>query len=553
MQWPMQWHPLLNEVPAATFLLSTPCSPACAATVVFRPLMNQPMIARTLALVAAFSAATALQAQPAPDKRIQAVMDRPEFAHAIWGMEFYDVAAKKTLFGVNRERLFVPGSTTKLLTMATALEVLGPDHRFRTRVYRTGPVRNGVLDGDLVLVASGDPNLSGRDRPDGSYAFMDRDHSYGGQPLPTDQLATVRKLAQQIAAKGIRSLTGQVIVDASLFREGARELGTRVVMSPLVINDNVIDIVVTPGASAGDPATVAVSPRTSYLTVQANLVTVDSGTLAPVRTVEDSTDRDHRTLVVTGRVPRGAPSNRRWPVPSPSRFGEIVLTEQLNEVGVRAIPRLGGRVVDPAKLAASYADSLVVAEHVSLPITAEAVVLLKTSQNLHASNFPMLLGALPAAREAGKSGFDLAREWLEGEKLDLNGAVQGDGAGGDAYFSPAFMTRFLAVVAGRPWAAPFRAALPVLGKDGTLSEIQVKSAGAGKVFAKTGTFGSYDPLNRRQIVHGKGLAGYFTSKSGREIAFAIYVNNVALTGADAATVAGQALGEVASLAWEGIR
>ena len=519
------------------------------------------MIVRSTASVAVFAGVLAaslvpdraLHAQPAPDRRIQAVMDRPEFAHAIWGMEFYDIAAKKTLFGVNRDRLFVPGSTTKLLTMATALEVLGPDHRFRTRVYRTGPIKDGVLDGDLVLLASGDPNLSGRDRPDGSYAFIDQDHSYGGLPLPTDQLATLRKLAQQVAAKGIKSLTGQVIVDASLFREGARELGTRVVMSPIVINDNVIDIVVTPGGRAGAPAAVTVSPRTSYLTVQANLVTVDSGTAPAVRVIEDSTDRDHRTLVVTGRVPRGAPSNPRWVVPSPSRFGEIVLAELLGEAGVRAIPRLGGRVVDAAKLAAGYADSLVVAEHVSLPITAEAVVLLKTSQNLHASNFPFLLGALPASREGGKSGFDLAREWLQAANVDLNGAVQGDGAGGDAFFSPAFMTRFLAVVAGRPWAAPFRAALPVLGKDGTLSEIQENAPGAGKVFAKTGTFSSYDPLNRRQIVHGKGLAGYFTSKSGREIAFAIYLNNLAVTSGDAATVAGQALGEVASLAWEGIR
>ena len=131
---------------------------------------------------------TLASAQPAPDKRIQAVMDRPEFAHASWGMEFYDLAAKKTVFAVNRDRLFVPGSTTKVVTMGTAFETLGANHRFHTRIYRTGPVRNGVVDGDLVLVASGDPNLSGRERPDGSYAFIDQDHSYGGQPLPTDPL-----------------------------------------------------------------------------------------------------------------------------------------------------------------------------------------------------------------------------------------------------------------------------------------------------------------------------------------------------------------------------
>src|SRR5438105_11431744 len=108
------------------------------------------VITAALAIVAARAAA-----QPAPDKRIQQVMERPEFVHAVWGMEFYDMGTKKTVSAVNRERLFVPGSTTKVVTMGTAFELLGADYRFHTRVYRTGPVRNGTLDGDLVLVASG--------------------------------------------------------------------------------------------------------------------------------------------------------------------------------------------------------------------------------------------------------------------------------------------------------------------------------------------------------------------------------------------------------------
>ncbi|MDP2955025.1 MAG: D-alanyl-D-alanine carboxypeptidase/D-alanyl-D-alanine-endopeptidase, partial [Longimicrobiales bacterium] len=471
---------------------------------------------------------------------------------AHWGMEFYDIASGRVLMSHNGERLFVPGSTTKVVTMATAMETLGPDHRFRTRIYRTGPVQGGVVQGDLVLVASGDPNLSGRVR-DGAYAFVDQDHSYGGQPLPTDPLTTLRAMAQQVAQRGIRAVTGQVIVDASLFREGGRELGTRIALSPLVVNDNVIDIVVTPGRRAGEPASVAVSPRTSLLTVQAFITTADSGTSAALRMVEDSTNKDHRTLAISGTVPVGPPSNPRWPVPLPSRFGEIVLAEVLNDAGISAIPRLASRQVDEKALAARYADSLVVAEHVSLPITQEARVLLKTSQNLHASNFPLLLGALKSTPDTSRTGFDVARQWLTREGLDLNGAVQGDGAGGDAYFSPRFMTRLLALVWTRPWAADFKAAMPTLGRDGTLAKIQVSSPGAGKVSAKTGTYGTYDPLNRRQLIHGKGLAGYFTSRSGREIAFAIYVNNVAVASGDPALVAGEALGEIASIAWETVR
>jgi PBP4 family serine-type D-alanyl-D-alanine carboxypeptidase len=503
-----------------------------------------------LALLLAAPSAGRAQTPPA---RIQQVMDRPEFAHATWAMEFYDLASRRPLFGVNDRQLMVPGSTTKLLTVGTALEILGPDHRFTTRVYRTGPVRDGVLDGDLVLVASGDPNLSGRERPDGTYAFVDHDHSYGGPPLDTDPLTVVRDLARQVAAHGIRSVTGQVMVDASLFPEGERDGGTGVTMGPLVINDNVIDIVVRPGATAGAPASVEVMPKTSYLTVQAHLETSDSGQAQRIDAVEDSTDRSHRVLVGSGTVPRGPAQNLRWVVPEPSRFGEVVLSEALSNVGVNAIPRLASRKVDPKALSAFYADSMVVAEHVSLPLVAEAKVVLKTSQNLHASNFPLLLGSLPTARDSARSGFDLENTWLTKAGLDLDGAAQGDGAGARAHFSPAFMTRYLAVVASRPWAAAFRNALPVLGRDGTLVDIQVDAPAAGHVQAKTGTYNVYDPLHRRPLVTGKGLAGYMTTRSGREVAFAIYLNNFATDQPDPAAVAGQALGEIAAVAWDVIR
>src|SRR5712664_2492863 len=98
-------------------------------------------------------------------ERIQRIMDRPEFRHAIFGIEFSSLDTGKPLYTLNAEKLFIPGSTTKLLTEGTALELLGGDFRFHTRVYRTGSITaNGTLEGDLVLVASGDSNLSARIR-----------------------------------------------------------------------------------------------------------------------------------------------------------------------------------------------------------------------------------------------------------------------------------------------------------------------------------------------------------------------------------------------------
>jgi D-alanyl-D-alanine carboxypeptidase/D-alanyl-D-alanine-endopeptidase (penicillin-binding protein 4) len=194
-----------------------------------------------------------------------------------------------------------------------------------------------------------------------------------------------------------------------------------------------------------------------------------------------------------------------------------------------------------------------VAAHVSAPFASEATVILKMSQNLHASLMPLLWPKLSRSPDSTRTGFDLEHDWLQRAGLDLGGANQSDGAGGDAYFSPSFIVHYLEYVTGRAWFADFRRALPVLGKDGTLVDIQKTSAAAGNVFAKTGTLGGNDALNRRQMLRAKGLAGFFTSKSGRNIAFAIYLNNFESERSDGTVVAGQTLGEIAGIGWEFMR
>jgi D-alanyl-D-alanine carboxypeptidase len=111
---------------------------------------------------------------------------------------------------------------------------------------------------------------------------------------------------------------------------------------------------------------------------------------------------------------------------------------------------------------------------------------------------------------------------------------------------------YLAYMSSQKDSATFRNALPILGRDGTLWNIQPSSPAASHVFAKTGTFAVDDPLNRRLLVTGKGLAGYLTTADGRHLAFAAYVNNVSVsTDPDAVTqVVGQALGEIAAAAYD---
>ena len=510
--------------------------------------------------LALLSLAAPLAAQaPAPlAERIESILGRPEFRHALWGIEFLDLDTNQPVYALNADKLFTPGSTTKLLTEGTALALLGADHRFKTRIYRTGDIGpGGVLKGDLVLVASGDPNLSNRIRPDGTLAFENEDHSYDGDPatraVPGDPLLVVRELAAQVAAKGIRRVEGRVLVDASLFPEGQRELGTGVVISPIVVNDNLVDMTVGPGAAPGAPATLAVSPATSYVSF-VNQIKTGAPESRPVLRIEsDAANPDgSRKVTLAGTFPAGKPPYLySYAVPEPSRFAQVTLTEALAEKGVVVKDASGQKAPDFAALAKGYTDDRAVAEHVSPPLREEVKVTLKVSQNLHASLTPLLLAAL-LRKNKDQTGFDLEREFLTSMGLDPTAAQQADGAGGAAHYTPAFMVSYLAAMAKRPDFPFFSAALPVLGRDGTLVDIQTDSPAAGHVAAKTGTYVVDDPLNRSTLVTGKGLAGYLTTAAGRRLAFAVYVNNVAVSKEpnEVKRVVGQALGEIAAAAYE---
>src|SRR5271167_1982279 len=238
----------------------------------------QRMIALVIVMVAWFGTIAVAQSLTALAVKIQGVMSRPEFVHSNFGIEFLDLQTGEVLYALNADKMFVPASTTKLLTEGTVLAKLGGDFRFHTFAYRTGPIdKHGKLKGDVILVASGDPNLSNRVQPDGTLAFVDHDHTYQGPALPGDPLAVLHAMAKQIAAKGVRRLEGNVYIDTSLMPDGPHEGGTDTVLSSIIVNDNVVDFTGKPGAKVGDPIAMTVSPETSYIHFTNKIVTGAAG------------------------------------------------------------------------------------------------------------------------------------------------------------------------------------------------------------------------------------------------------------------------------------
>jgi N-acyl-D-amino-acid deacylase len=508
---------------------------------------------------------TAAQAQTAGrlEQRIEKIMARPEFRHSRFGLKFVAADTGEVVYELNSSQLFVPGSTTKLLTEGTLLELLGGDYRFHTKIYRTGPIqKDGTLQGDLVLVASGDLDLSNRIQRDGTLAFEDEDHSYGGpdcKGLPGDPLMVMREFAKQIAGKGIKRINGRLLVDVSLFPEGYHELGTDVVVSPIVVNDNVIDVFVSPGPTEGSPAQVRIAPRTAYVTISNQVKTGKAGTKNSVEYQDEKQNPDgSRSVTLSGILAiDGRPTMHSYRVPEPSRFAATVLMEALKDEGVVATLAKPADVdaIDFKVLASHYTPENEVSEHVSPPLKEDVKITLKVSQNLHASTGPFLLGALISHKSAGadQAGFDAENAFLTKAGLDLTGAAQSDGAGGDAFFTPDFMVHYLSYMSRQKDYPDFYNGLPVLGKDGTLFKIQVNSPAAGHVHAKTGTFATYDALNKKVMVTGKGLAGYMDTASGQHLILALYVNMVSVAPDEPDAIqkiAGEALGEIAAAAYD---
>jgi D-alanyl-D-alanine carboxypeptidase/D-alanyl-D-alanine-endopeptidase (penicillin-binding protein 4) len=506
------------------------------------------------------------QVNPEVEKKIAAILARPEYAHSRFGMEFYSLDTHKVVYAMNEQQFFVPGSTTKLLSEGTAMQLLGPDFRFKTKVYAIGKVDSkGTLKGDLVLVASGDPNLSGRLQPDGTLAFKDEDHDYapmaGAAVVPGNPLAAIDDLASQVVARGIHRVDGRVLVDISLFPEGEHDGGTGITISPICVNDNVIDVTATEGGAVGAPAELHYSPDTRYAQFVNKTKTVAKGGAFALEFESKAQSDGTQIVTVSGTVPQATPQSLTiYRVPAPSVFAKTVFAEALAAKGVALGSHDAGVAADFAALKASYTDKNVVAVHTSAPLSEEIKVTLKVSQNLHASmTAPYLIGTYAAEPKGeGKAdpttaGFAAEQKMLKDAGLDVGGAMQSDGAGADAFFTPDFMVHYLAFLSQQSYGPLFRLALPILGKDGTLVAIQKDAPAAGHVFAKTGTYGTADLLNHQLFLTGKGLAGYMVTAKGQTLVFAAYVNLIPGPGDPAAATAraGNVLGEIANILYEG--
>ncbi len=488
------------------------------------------MIARLCAAVTVV--ALALAAPARASQSLDRIMSRPGLKHALVAGEVYDLDAHKVLFAHNAGTFMEAASNTKLLTMGTSLALLGPDFRFVTPVYRTGAIDPaGTLHGDVVLVASGDPNLSQRVQPDGTLAFENSDHEDGGsvdaQAVPGDPLLVLRQLAAQVAQSGVKRIDGRVSVDASLFSAQGIELEESVTLTPIVLNDNIVDITAKAGPKPGDAVAISVSPETPYVTF-VNKITAGAAGSEYAVTQDDVKNPDGtHTVTLGGTIPPGLTMLVDYDVPEPQVFAEMAFALALKDAGVAIATPANAPPFSHDAAAPSYVAANRVAQHVSPPLSQDVRVTLKVSQNTHAAmQIPIWAVYVAHAKsDFMAAGFAQERAFLIRAGLDVDAAAQQDGDGSASFYTPDFLVHWLAWISTQPWYPAFHGGLPILGVDGTIYDIQQSSPAKGKVFAKTGTTGATDLLNDRFLMN-KALAGYTTTRSGRHVAFAFSVNRL---------------------------
>ena len=444
-------------------------------------------------------APTAAEPRVAFRAYVDSVVGAPEFRSALWGVLIVDPVRAETLYTRNADKLFVPASNQKLITGAVALARLGADHRWYTTLLARGPIRNGVLLGDLVVRGEGDPSISS--------------HMRG------DAMAPLRELADSLRARGITRIRGRVTAAPSPFTDSALGAGWEwedldepygAGVDALYFNEGFTKILVRAGARAGDAVRASTRPSASHppLLVRATTVArpqpgADSAQRARLTVGYDSS----RTgVLVAGTIAAGD-----------TAVLELALRDHPGAfvAALREALRSRGIAVEEARSdTAAALDSLVAMR--SPPLRDVLPAFEKPSQN----QIGELLFKSVALAVTGVGRADSAQRVVSaqlvawGAEPDGFAVRDGSGLSRHNFVSPRTLVKVLDAMRRHPDFRVFYDALPVAGVDGTLDARLRGTPAAGNVRAKTG-----------YVDKARSLSGYVTAGDGRVLIFSLLCNN----------------------------
>ena len=389
------------------------------------------------------------------------------------------------------ERPFNPASTMKLVTTHAALAMLGPDYRWTTRFLTTGPIRDGVLQGDLILQGGGDPHLVIED---------------------------LHALMADLRAQGLKTIRGDLVVDDARFAVGPAD-------GEAFDGDASQAYNVRPWAALTNfkASKLVIDPKKRQLALEPPLADVQLRYDVKVlkgrcRTggtrlgVQDGATAAGRTVVsVNGTQVRACGSQQ---------FYAAMLDHQqfLHGIFKAAWKDMGGQFTGRTRIqpGAAARGRPLYAWQSTLDLGEVVHHINKFSNNVMTR---MLLLEMAAASGQGALPPDRAGQWLHqwyrSQGLALPSLVMENGSGlsRQARISAGDMVTLLARAASSPTAPWFEDSLPVVGIDGTMKTRLRMDPVAGQAQIKTGTL---------QDV--RAIAGYVTAASGRRYALSLMIN-----------------------------
>lgn len=425
---------------------------------------------------------------------------------ASFGVHVQPVDSTRVLATLNAEAPYVLASTAKIVTTLAALDLLGPQYRWRTHAFVTGPIQQGRLLGDLLIAGGGNARLSS-----------------------TELLSWL----QSMRAQGLVEVAGDILIDRSAFRLSDDDHRHTPVPGPgrphhvwpdaLTLDQGVLHVQVQ--AARGALADVqTMPPLVGVSLVNKVAASAKAGCSAGARWQQNKAGEQQ--LVVEGRF--GAGCGMRELAVIPPQQADYV-PRAVGGLWAQAGGRLGGRVrlVDlsggdqqRSRLPTSSADGsslLPWSTHLSEPLPVLVREMNKSSNNLAARHlmlsmargFPLKAASLSAAQQSVQGW--LQRQGLAGDDIALE---NGSGLSREERGKPRALVQLLVNAWQSKEAKTFVDSLPVAGVDGTLAHRMQHGLATGRAFLKTGT-----------LLDARALAGYVQGASGRFYAVAALVNH----------------------------
>ncbi len=475
-----------------------------------------PLMGLTVVMVGSLLIANSLGAASASQKNSlqELTQNSSQLQKISQGILVTRIRDHKTLFEKNPDILLSPASVTKVATSAAALAKFSPIGTFKTRFYRSGPLKNGVLQGHLVVVGDGDPLLISE---------------------------KLWQMAADFKNMGIREITGSLIVDQSLFDQETRDegrLGTAKAtrnaydapITALGVNFNSIALTVSPGESPNQNALLGLDPYLlHHVQIQGQVQTGGSQTAKAIQ-VKRSLDGTGtlEVLTATGSIPQDEGIAKIYrSVSNPTLTSGETIKAFLKKEGVI--------VKGPVKSGIRPKDSELLYELESYEMRRLVSGLNTFSNNYIAdvlvkrmgAEFPPKGAPLAAGQGSYANGLHVLKDFLVNQ-VGIKGAFQlenGSGLDTDNRLSPRQVVDILLFMERRMDLFPdFLASLPATGWDGTMKKrfkdkdiVDLK----GMFRAKTGTL--TEPL----MV--SALAGYFRHDQHGWVAFCVIENGKAGT------------------------